>query len=196
MYEQALRLSQEPHSLTMLSRQTYCLLACINTLHMINEKYRWIVRPTADQNLCTNDVFRRKRSFEGTKILQYKVKQRIEVLELNDIKKEYILTEAKLKLAKHNSNNYVSVQISKIFLNILNFNLTCPGCLFNLFAGPSEIVALMSSVGFYIQALEICEHFNINKVSVLESLASQCANLSQKDHSKTWDWLSRNSVFG
>lgn len=116
MYEQAIRLGQEPHSLLTISKVTYCLLSCINTLHLVNEKYRWIVRPVMNQNSEGN--FGEKRSATGEKVLKFDVKKLIEVLELTEIKKEYVLAEAKLKLAKLNPSKYCAVQTCEYSTNL------------------------------------------------------------------------------
>lgn len=172
MYEQAMRLSQEPHSLMNVARQTHCLLACLNALHLVNEKYRWIVRPAIDQD-CFKERYvpAKKRTLEGDEILPSNMRKQIEVLELQDIKREYVLAEAKLKLMKLNPD--------------IHTTKTCP----------SEIVAVMSSVGLYVDALRVCEHYNISKASVLECLASRCIQLSQQDDPAACEWLKLHDVF-
>lgn len=173
MYEQALRLSQESHTLGIISRQTYCLLACINALHLVNEKYRWIVRPAIDVHFSEKQYdYEERRNGISDETSMYKVKKQIEVLELKDIEKEYILAEAKLKLAELNHDNYLTAQTH-----------------------PLEIVAIMCNSGLYIQALNVCEHLELCKTTVLESLASQCARINKKDNASSWDWLSQNNIF-
>jgi len=106
MYEQAMRLSQEPHSAPIIAKQAQCLLACINALHHVNEKYRWIVRPVIDQNISgemNSSNPQKKRSIDGKEVLHYKIKKQVEVLELDDIKKEYYIVDARLKISKVNS---------------------------------------------------------------------------------------------
>jgi uncharacterized membrane protein len=110
MYEQAIRLSQEPHSLAIILRQTNCLLACLNALNLANKNYRWIVRPVIDHNSINAYNLRKKRSVDGEEILQYRVKKKVEVLELQDIKEEYILADAKLKLTKLNPNIHFATE--------------------------------------------------------------------------------------
>ena len=168
-----MRLSQESHTATIISRQSQCLLACINALNLVNEKYKWIVRPVVDQTYPNETNPKKKRSIDGREVLHYKVKKQVEVLELNDIKKEYYLVDARLKLAKVNSKLHTIAQ-----------------------AGPTELIAILSSVGHYSAALHLCNQFNVSKCSVLENLTSQCLRLSQHDDSKAWNWLIHNDVFG
>ncbi|XP_012270896.1 nuclear pore complex protein Nup160 homolog [Orussus abietinus] len=171
MYEQAMRLSQETHSTAIISKQAQCLLSCINVLHLVNEKYKWIVRPVLDQSHPEDTNPKKKRSINGEEVLHYKVKKQVEVLELEDIKKEYYLVQARLKLSKLNSDLHIVAQ-----------------------ADPAELIAILSSVGLYTNALHLCDRFNINKSSVLEILASQCVRLSQYEDSAAWDWLIENDI--
>ncbi|XP_034185245.1 nuclear pore complex protein Nup160 [Osmia lignaria lignaria] len=175
MYEQAMRLSQESQSVPVVSRQAQCLLACINALHLVSENYRWIVRPVIDQNYSEemdDQDIQSRRSMSDKEILNYNIKKQIEVLELNDIKKEYYIVDARLKVSKINSELQVVTH-----------------------AGPSELVIILSTIGLYTTALHLCDEFKINKSSVFESLTSQCIRLSRREDSNAWDWLIQNDIF-
>lgn len=174
MYEQAMRLSQESQSVAIVSRQAQCLLACINALHLVSEKYRWIVRPVIDQNYLEEMDYevQTRRSISSEDILHYKIKKQVEVLELNDIKREYYIVDARLKVSKINSE-----------LHIVSH------------AGPSELIIILPTIGLYTTALHLCDEFNVNKSSVLESLASQCIRLSRGEDPNAWDWLIQNDIF-
>lgn len=117
MYEQAMRLSQEPHSAPIIAKQAQCLLACINALHHVSEKYRWIVRPVIDQSIPSGDMNssnpQKKRSIDGKEVLHYKIKKQVEVLELDDIKKEYYIVDARLKISKVNSEMHIVAHTGK-----------------------------------------------------------------------------------
>ncbi|KAK0176406.1 hypothetical protein PV328_000545 [Microctonus aethiopoides] len=172
MYEQAMRLSQESHSVPIITRQAQCLLACINALSLVSDKYKWIVCPVVDQTYPDEVNPKKKRSIDGREILHYKVKKLVEVLELKDIQNEYYLVDARLKLSKFKSEMHTVAQ-----------------------AIPSELIAILSSVGLYTTALQLCDKFNVGKSSVLESLTSQCLRLSENEDSNAWDWLIQNDVF-
>ncbi|XP_066602662.1 nuclear pore complex protein Nup160 homolog [Prorops nasuta] len=174
MYEQAMRLSQESHSEPIILKQAQCLLACINTLYLVSEKYRWIVKPIIDQSSPYDLNPMKKRSIDGKEILHYKIKKQIEVLELEDIQKEYYIVDSKLKLSKLYPEKHVIA-----------------------YAGPSELVVLLSSAGLYTTALHLCDKFKLNKSPILESLAFQCIMLSQHEKAdcSRWDWLSQNDIF-
>ncbi|XP_015601122.1 nuclear pore complex protein Nup160 homolog [Cephus cinctus] len=172
MYEQSMRLGQESFTAPIISKQSQCLLACINSLHLVQEKYRWIVRPVVDQTFSNDTTSNKKRSIDGKDVLHYKVQKQVEVLELKDIKKEFYIVEARLKLSKLNSEIQTITQ-----------------------ATPAELIVILSSVGLYTTALHLCDLFNVSKSSVLESLASHCVRLSQYDDRNAWDWLVQNDIF-
>ncbi|XP_076180163.1 nuclear pore complex protein Nup160 [Ptiloglossa arizonensis] len=168
MYEQAMRLSQESQSVPIVSRQAHCLLACINVLHLVSEKYRWIVRPVIDQNYL-EELNHQNPQTRGSIC---KIKKQVEVLELSDIKKEYHVVDARLKISKINSELHVVAH-----------------------AGPSELIIILSTIGLYTTALHLCDEFKLNKSSVLESLTSQCIRLSRREDPNAWDWLIQNDIF-
>ncbi|XP_043261086.1 nuclear pore complex protein Nup160 homolog [Colletes gigas] len=168
MYEQAMRLSQESQSVPIVSRQAHCLLACINALHLVSDKYRWIVRPVIDENYPEELKYQGPQTRSGT----CKIKKQVEVLELSDIKKEYYVVDARLKISKINSELHIVAH-----------------------AGPSELIIILSTIGLYTTALHLCDQFKINKSSVLESLTSQCIRLCRREDSNAWDWLIQNDIF-
>ena len=59
---------------------------------------------------------------------------------MNDIKKEYYIVDARLKVSKVNSELQVVTH-----------------------AGPSELVIILSTIGLYTTALHLCDEFKINK---------------------------------
>ncbi|XP_012217112.2 nuclear pore complex protein Nup160 homolog [Linepithema humile] len=175
MYEQAMRLSQEPHSAPIIAKQAQCLLACINALYHVSEKYRWIVRPVVDQSVSdemNSSNPQKKRSIDGKEVLHYKIKKQVEVLELDDIKKEYYIVDARLKISKINSDMHIVTHTE-----------------------PPELIVTLCSIGLYTMALHLCDEFKISKTSVLESLTSQCIKLSQREDPNAWDWLTQNDIF-
>ena len=114
-----MRLSQESHSAPIISKQAQCLLACINCLSLVNDKYRWIVRPVIDQTFADEKNPKMKRSIDGKEVLHYKMKKQVEVLELKDIRKEYYLVEARLKLSKLNNELLIVAQVGKLILFLI-----------------------------------------------------------------------------
>lgn len=168
-----MRLSQELQSVPIVSRQAQCLLACINALHLVSEKYRWIVRPVIDQNFSEEmDYEDLQTSIGNNKDLRYIIKKQVEVLELSDIKKEYYIVDARLKVSRINSE-----------LHIVSH------------ADPSELIIILSTIGLYTTALHLCDEFKVKKSPVLESLTSQCIRLSRHEDPNGWEWLVQNDIF-
>lgn len=175
MYEQAMRLSQESQSVPIVSKQAQCLLACVNALHLVSDKYRWIVRPVIDQNFSdklSHQNLETMRNLNEDDVLHYKIKKQVEVLELSDIKKEYYVVDARLKISKKNSDLQIIAHVD-----------------------PSELIIILSTIGLYTTALHLCDEFKINKNPVLENLTSQCIRLSQREDPNAWDWLIQNDIF-
>lgn len=105
-------------------------------------------------------------------MLHYKIKKMVEVLELKDIRNEYYLVDARLKLSKFRSEMHTIAQ-----------------------ADAGELIVLLSNVGLYTVALNLCDKFGISKTSVLENLAGQSLRLSEHEDPNAWDWLVLNDVF-
>ena len=66
MYEQARRFQLECGSISSIQRRYDCLLSCLNSLQLVDEKYAWIAKPIIneedypedndDDNMETDDV--------------------------------------------------------------------------------------------------------------------------------------------
>ncbi|KAL7295616.1 hypothetical protein TKK_0010980 [Trichogramma kaykai] len=171
MYEQAIRLNQELPSIGVLARQVNCLLACMNALYLVNENYRWIVRPVVDRNMlngCKDQD--ESRIMKDDEIRQHQVERITEVLEFEDIRREYQMAESKYKIATMQSDVNAVIH-----------------------AGPEEMVAINANLGLYVDALNICESFNLHKTMVLQNLTSHCVRVSEKNQ-ESWDWLVHNDV--
>ncbi|XP_023245480.1 nuclear pore complex protein Nup160-like [Copidosoma floridanum] len=172
MYEQAVRLGQEPPVLSFLLRQARCYLAAMNALQLVDNDYRWIVRPFFKRNCEDKDFcWTNKKILDSNEILRYKIVNHLEILEVNDIKKEYLLCEAQLKIVQLNSDICTSAQ-----------------------PNPSEIITVLSRVGLFSNALDICESFDLDKTFVLETLAAECARSYRYNNLKSWDWLYLNDI--
>lgn len=102
---------EEAHSAPIIAKQARCLLACINALHHVSEKYRWIVRPAMDQSFFSEETNspnpQKKRSIDGKEVLRHRMRKQVEVLELDDIKKEYYMVDARLKISKVNLDVHI-----------------------------------------------------------------------------------------
>ena len=105
----------------------------------------------------------------------------MEVVELKDIEKELVLTQARLKLVKFSSSTELSLPVA-------------PGL------SPAETVALLAAANLFWDGVLICKTFNLPRsmLIVVESLASKCVKLSagRGDQGSAWQWLQENRVSG
>ncbi|PSN51838.1 Nuclear pore complex protein 160 [Blattella germanica] len=183
MYEQGMRLNQETTSgPDSLLRQAKCYLACLNALCLVDPKYAWIVKPVPHIEIDNEEDdmplgVSPKRHSNGEQVFQHKLKRQVKVLELPDIRKEYELVNARLRLMKFSPDLYSTIGA-------------------RLSAG--ELIAILTSVGMYQVALKLCHLFSLPKEGVFEGLAAACVKLmaedTDRDSGGAWDWLVENDV--
>jgi len=176
MYECGARLGLELNSLQGLKKQAQSYLACINSLRLVNKKYQWIVKP--GHGMAGKSP---KRSFDGDE-KDVSSMASIDVIEIQDIEKELILTQARLKLCGSGDN-------------MSSLPLT-PGLT------PAETVALLIGSNLFMDAINICQIYNLSSsmVNVAQGLATKCAKLSSSgkggDIAAAWTWLADNRKAG
>lgn len=174
MYEQALRCSLDGETLSAVERRYECLLSCITTLHLVDEKYAWIARP-----VFNDDVTGQPLSGGDEQLMETdadaddadKHKRQVMVLEISDIRKELLLTEAIITLAKHRRE-----------LNTI------------LHADADELIAVLSNSGLYTAAVKLAVEYKRNISNVLQSLAFACIRANGEDANETWSWLQENDL--
>ena len=179
MYECGARLGLELNSVQGVKKQAQSYLACINSLRLVNTKYQWIVKP--GHGMAGKSP---KRSAAGDDRDLPGV-SRMDVIELQDIEKEMILTQARLKLCSNNNDSGLSSSLP------LTPGLT-----------PAETVALLTAANLFMDAVNICKIYSLTSslVHVVEGLAGKCAKLSSGgragDLASAWTWLSENRQAG
>ena len=177
MYECGARLGLELSSVQGLRKQAQSYLACINSLKLVNKKYQWIVKP--GHGMAAKSP---KRAFDGEERDQ-PGGATMEVIELGDIEKELILTQARLKLCSAAGDAASSLPLT-------------PGLT------PAETVALLINANLYMDAVTICTIYSLQPglVSVVQGLAAKCAKLSScgkgADIAAAWTWLAHNRQAG
>jgi len=181
MYECGARLGLELNSLTGLKKQAQSYLACINSLRLVNTKYQWIVKPGGASSKCSKSP---KRGVDGEEKEVTNIST-MEVMELKDIEKELILTQARLKLCTFTNGN--SDPVTSLPLT--------PGLT------PLETVSLLVASHLYMDAVTLCITFKLSRsmTSVVEGLASKCAKLSNSrgaEVAAAWTWLAENRPGG
>lgn len=184
MYEHGMRLGREVPSKHGLQKQAHCYLAAMNALRLVNPMYAWIVKPAAGtETQVIKGIMSGKHNLDGDKKEDMTATKRQEILELEDIIKEFILVDARLLLIRQDKINFVGSGPTP---------------------GADEMVGLLVNAGLYERALTICQLFGMKLTSVFDSLALRCVNLSKScSHStlsdsttltRAWDWLKLNNL--
>lgn len=161
MYEQAMRLQLECDTVAAMEARYESLLICINALHLVDEKYQFIAKPVVT-----------REQIKPTDKLQ------VEVLEIGDVKRELVHTEALLALQRVRTRNE-----------------TVGGSVMRLDA--QELIGVLSSAHLFTMALRLADAFRLSKTPVIKSLTCTCIDLSSEDamgRSEAWNWLQENNV--
>ncbi|PVD33582.1 hypothetical protein C0Q70_04839 [Pomacea canaliculata] len=186
MCEHGMRLGQEIPGLKGLQRQAQCYLAAMNVLRLVKEDYAWIVKPvlcTKDTELPSDADSPYKHSVDGKDKQRSHDKQKVELLELSQLEKEYLLLDARLRLIRKNPD---------------------PSLMSGPTPGAHEMVGILVNAGLYDLALTVCHAFSISLYSVFSSLALRCVNLSRasshfmvidnNEATAAWEWLRENDI--
>jgi nuclear pore complex protein Nup160 len=94
----------------------------------------------------------------------------IEVIDTNDIRKELLIAEALLGIAK-----------TKDLKFIMNM-------------GPSELVVLLSTQRFYTNALKLAKGYKLSLSPIFESLTLACLKASTIEFNDNLEWLTQNNL--
>ncbi|XP_018598836.1 nuclear pore complex protein Nup160 [Scleropages formosus] len=173
MFEYGMRLGREVRTHQGLQKQVNCYLAAMNCLRLIRPDYAWIVQPSS------GGVYERpgtspKRNYEG-EYTAASVSRQIEILELKDLEKEYILARSRLTLAQHDP----------------------PSAAIAGSASAVEMVALLIQAGLFDSALSLCQTFKLALTPVFEGLAFKCIKLQyggEASQNEAWNWLAANQL--
>lgn len=165
MYEQALRCGLECETLPGIERRYECLLACVTALSLADENYRWIARPVISDELDANP------DEDDMETDDVSPKQKVIVLELNEIRKEMLLADAVITLAKHR----------KELSTIVNANA-------------DELIAVLSNAGLYTDAVKLANAFEKPVTSILQALTFACIRSTEESSNESWSWLQENDL--
>ncbi|KAK2880678.1 nuclear pore complex protein Nup160 isoform X2 [Channa argus] len=173
MFEFGMRLGREVRTRLGLQKQVNCYLAALNCLRLIRPEYAWIVQP------ASGAVYERpgaspKRNSDG-EFSSEPVKRQIDILELKDLEKEYILSRSRLTLAQHH----------------------LPSAAIAGSATAEEMVTLLVQTGLFDSALSLCQTFRLNLSPVFEGLAFKCVKLQfggEDTQNEAWIWLAANQL--
>ncbi|KAM4617495.1 nuclear pore complex protein Nup160 [Discoglossus pictus] len=173
MFEYGMRLGREVRTLRGLQKQVNSYLACLNCLRLIRPEYAWIVQP------ASGAVYERpgaspKRTHDGEPSTVPRSSQ-IEILELQDLEKEYVLAQMRLTLAQHDPSTAAIAGSS----------------------AADEMVALLVQAGLFDAAFSLCQTFSLPLTSVFEGLAFKCIKLQhggEAAQAEAWEWLAANQL--
>uniref|UniRef100_A0A8C5QNX6 Nucleoporin 160 n=1 Tax=Leptobrachium leishanense TaxID=445787 RepID=A0A8C5QNX6_9ANUR len=171
MYEYGMRLGREVRTKEGLEKQVNTYLACLNCMRLIRSKYAWIVQPTSGA------VYERagaspKRTHDGESPVVPKSSQ-IEILELKDLEKEYVLSQTHLTLVQQ-------VQGTAAIAGSTS---------------AEEMVRLLIQAGLFNAAIVLCQTFNLSLTPIFEGLAYKCIvlqNCGEAAYAEAWQWLAAN----
>uniref|UniRef100_A0A671MYY4 Nucleoporin 160 n=1 Tax=Sinocyclocheilus anshuiensis TaxID=1608454 RepID=A0A671MYY4_9TELE len=173
MFEYGMRLGREVRTLRGLQKQVNCYLAALSCLRLVHPDYAWIVQPSsgaAYERPGTSP----KRNYDG-EFAANPVSQQIDILELKDLEKEYVLARSRLTLAQQDP----------------------PSAAIAGGASSQEMVALLVQTGLFDTALTLCQTFNLSLTPVFEGLTFKCIKLQYKgdrDQTEVWNWLAANQL--
>lgn len=165
MYEQALRCQLETKTLSGLEHKYECLLACVTALSLADQEYRWIARPVINE-----DVHEEWKE-DGMETDEIIPKQKVIVCELAEIRKEMLLTDAIITLAKHR----------KELKTIVN-------------ATSDDAIAILSNAGLYTDAVKMANEFGKPIENILQGLAFACVRTADENSNESWNWLQENDL--
>lgn len=185
-YEYGMRLSQEVSSLAGLKKQASCYLATINSLLLVDPRYAWIVKPVHKATISDNAEHGAansspKRNSDGDEVQYAASTQKIQVLELDDIRREYQLIHARLLLSGKDSSP----------TNITTTPLSA-----------SDTVTLLVNAGLFDVAVTLCKAFKLSLTPVFEGIAYRCVIMvhytksqhAAEDDLEILEWLGQNDT--
>lgn len=174
MFEYGMRLGREVRTRLGLQRQVNCYLAALNCLRLIRPEYAWIVQPAAGATY-ERPGESPKRNSDGEFPPEPAVRRQVDILELKDLEKEYMLSRCRLTLAQHHTPS-----------------ATIAGS-----ASAVEMVALLVQTGLFDSALTLCQIFKLSLTPVFEGLTYKCIKLQfggEEAQNEAWSWLAANQL--
>ncbi|RVE71390.1 hypothetical protein OJAV_G00051340 [Oryzias javanicus] len=175
MFEFGMRLGREVRTRLGLQKQVNCYLAALNCLRLIRPEYAWIVQPAA-KNTYMRAGASPKRNSDGDILAEPATgRQQVDILELQNLEKEYFLSRSRLTLAQHHPPSAaVAGAVSE-----------------------AELVALLVQNGLFDSALSLCHTFKLDLTPVFEGLAFKCIKLQlggEEAQNEAWSWLAANHL--
>ncbi|KAH8248893.1 hypothetical protein KR032_004033 [Drosophila birchii] len=168
MYEQAMRLQVDSDAPNALEKRCSSLLVCLNSLHLVDSRYRWIAKPTIGDERVVSKAEDDDSEFGDEEDI---IGQEVIVLELPDIRKELVHAEALLELS-HFRKDAASYDR----------------------ASPEELSYLLASCGLYTAALKLSRGHTFSVLPIFESLTTACVTATEDKSANAWSWLQNNDM--
>lgn len=169
MYEQAMRFQVDSDAPNALEKRCSSLLICLNCLHLVDSRYRWIAKPTiGDERVAAID----QDNDDGEpKADEDKSGQEVVVLELADIRRELVHAEALHELSHYRKDAAAYERSS-----------------------PEELSYLLASCGLYTAALKLSRGHSFSVLPIFESLTVACVTATEDKGVDAWNWLQNNDM--
>lgn len=161
MYERALRFLHECSTVESMQLRYNSLLACYNSLSLVDPEYKWLAKPVIEDPRLDDDV---------DDAMDAEIQSQIVVIDIEEIRKELLVVEALLCVAKAKELKLV------------------------LHMGPKELVVLLASQKFFTNALKLAKGFKLSLGPIFESLTLACLKSSSVEFSDSLDWLNQNNL--
>lgn len=165
----------ESNSVASLQKRLDSLVMCLNSLLLIDERYRWIAKPAIIDDFEQQQQQQQQQLSKDTTVTS-KVRKplhQVVVVEVDHIRRELLLTEALIYLSSHN-------------VDVQSMSQT----------GVNEIVSILCQCGYFTFALKLCDDFGLSKNPVFESLATSCVYTNEDGSTNSWSWLQENDLSG
>ncbi|KAF4524935.1 hypothetical protein B566_EDAN013898 [Ephemera danica] len=181
MYEQAFRLSQEVTGPVSLERQARSLLACINELSLASERFRWLLKPRI--NLISGSIVPMdppnaspKRDYDGDEVKRGPKNIPVEIVELEDIRKEYQVVLAKIQLLGQNSSKKICSEVSRLSVH--------------------QLLGALCNAGRFDLALRLASLHSLPKSPILEAVVASCVCITRNEGlpPNSINWLAINDT--
>ncbi|XP_052552283.1 nuclear pore complex protein Nup160 [Tympanuchus pallidicinctus] len=173
MFEYGMRLGREVRTLKGLQKQSNCFLAALNCLRLIRPEYAWIAQPVSGA-MYERPGASPKRSHDG-ECAAVPTKRQIEILKLEDLEREYVLSRTRLTLVQHSLSTAA-----------LAGNST-----------PEEALALLVQAGLFDTTISLCQTFKLPLTPIFEGLTFKCIKLQlggEAAQAEGWKWLASNQL--
>lgn len=162
MYEKSLRLLYEGSSIESLQQRHNSLLACYNSLSMVNPDYQWLCKPVIEDKKVDEDM--------DEEMADVDEQVKVEVIKIDDVKKEILIVEALLCLSK--------AKDLKLIMQM----------------GANELITVLATQKYFTNALKLAKGFKLSLAPIFESLTLACLKSSKVEFNDNLEWLNQNNL--